>query len=770
MGGKDDNEYQLLPILIIPAIAGSGLKIHKSGIGKAYEKERVWMNVNMLAAGRFLSNKVLNEKEIEQLKEMNQVKKISKHVLEDTSGDTDEVEGIEVDILSGPAESSEAEVSTPAPGLARFGAGPDGRPTLGKKQNSFTEVEAAFEVRSSWLFHMSLNDDMVSERRGNRVRPYEGLKAVEYMSGDAVTQIGSWVHAPVTKYLTTELGYVKGQNLDAAPYDWRLPPKVTEERDGYLTKTKERIEELYENNNKLPVVLLCHSMGCKMGHYFLNWARIHFGRDWLDKYIHAYMPVGAPHNGVSLAVRAGLIGQGLSPEVDMMMDGDDEGLVLYRSWGSGCWLMPRILPPHVMPSVVCRREGELVVALSTPVDYGNLFENRKRPKELRLGVVFRDLVAVTDFQKTEPYKDTMAFPETFMFAVPEIDSDDDVMGQLWIFLEEPAVGGEGGGALARSGVKRVFTKATNFGAARMVKRQFRNMSNSLAKTFGSTNKVGQCHPWDLRPSDFKDEDGNKISRDIELLDDLNPKYVGGVSIKIKYNPPITVKNESDWPIAAVSRETKTVLPVLDKQHKKNQRNIKFDVLSGHQVFGMEGFTNIEGLAKQYYESDPVGPKTTSASEAPPVKRVHAIYGYNIPTEVCAVYRHRPYIVIGDDRMDSRYVLDTDCKLDKRNLKPTAECPWDLENYTFDGGKISETKNSVQHTVNDDGEEIEIKRCGDGTVPYWNLAQCKTWRSRLDVLTVDELEGAGHRDILAETRFHHLLKKYCRIEKSKETDG
>jgi hypothetical protein len=31
-----------------------------------------------------------------------------------------------------------------------------------------------------------------------------------------------------------------------------------------------------------------------MGHYFLNFAKQTKGQEWLDKYIHTYMPVGAP--------------------------------------------------------------------------------------------------------------------------------------------------------------------------------------------------------------------------------------------------------------------------------------------------------------------------------------------------------------------------------------------------------------------------------------------------------------------------------------------
>ena len=72
-------------------------------------------------------------------------------------------------------------------------------------------------------------------------------------------------------------------------YSWRLAPSVTETRDVYLTKTINRVERMYEENNELPIVLLCHSMGCKMGHYFLQFCEIHKGQEWIDKHIYAYM-------------------------------------------------------------------------------------------------------------------------------------------------------------------------------------------------------------------------------------------------------------------------------------------------------------------------------------------------------------------------------------------------------------------------------------------------------------------------------------------------
>ena len=44
-------------------------------------------------------------------------------------------------------------------------------------------------------------------------------------------------------------------------FSWRLPPRHLEERDGYFTKTMERVESMYKDNDDLPIILACHSMG-----------------------------------------------------------------------------------------------------------------------------------------------------------------------------------------------------------------------------------------------------------------------------------------------------------------------------------------------------------------------------------------------------------------------------------------------------------------------------------------------------------------------------
>lgn len=47
-------------------------------------------------------------------------------------------------------------------------------------------------------------------------------KGVDYLSEGALTESMSYVFGPVLKLLRS-YGYEDGVNLDAAPYDWRIP-------------------------------------------------------------------------------------------------------------------------------------------------------------------------------------------------------------------------------------------------------------------------------------------------------------------------------------------------------------------------------------------------------------------------------------------------------------------------------------------------------------------------------------------------------------------
>merc|ERR1719162_727489 len=111
-------------------------------------------------------------------------------------------------------------------------------------------------------------------------------------------------------------------------------------------------------------------MGANMGHYFLNFAKKQKGQEWIDKYIHTYMPIGGPAGGVGCAVRTGITGQGLDDTVDALVGNVGDGLQMYRTWSCGNWLMPRMLPKGVFPTCIVRREGELGVTLTSDIEVG----------------------------------------------------------------------------------------------------------------------------------------------------------------------------------------------------------------------------------------------------------------------------------------------------------------------------------------------------------------------------------------------------------------
>ena len=82
----------------------------------------------------------------------------------------------------------------------------------------------------------------------------------------------------------------------------KITPADELERRGYYKNVKDLIEEMYEDNNRQSVTLVCASLGCPTSHYFLTRLSDRLGIDqaWKDKYIHAYVTVvGAWDGGVT---------------------------------------------------------------------------------------------------------------------------------------------------------------------------------------------------------------------------------------------------------------------------------------------------------------------------------------------------------------------------------------------------------------------------------------------------------------------------------------
>ena len=76
------------------------------------------------------------------------------------------------------------------------------------------------------------------------------------------------------------------------PYDWRLPPFALQQRDSFFTVFKNTVEEMVGTTGK-PVIILAHSMGNKVTHYFLQYIlyTLSDGMQWIFRHIHLYFAV-----------------------------------------------------------------------------------------------------------------------------------------------------------------------------------------------------------------------------------------------------------------------------------------------------------------------------------------------------------------------------------------------------------------------------------------------------------------------------------------------
>jgi len=179
--------------------------------------------------------------------------------------------------------------------------------------------------KSCWLDCMKLStnvtkDSAIYDNEDCILRPDEGLGAIGELSpGNIYTPPGTSIFTAMIRFLTEELHY-DSNTMVAIPYDWRLSPKQLSIRDQLFVRIKQKIEMLV-TQYQLPVVVIAHSMGNNLFHYFLEWLETSYssspqeGRstlfdmeDWLEKHVYMYLGYAAPLLGASAAVKATLSG------------------------------------------------------------------------------------------------------------------------------------------------------------------------------------------------------------------------------------------------------------------------------------------------------------------------------------------------------------------------------------------------------------------------------------------------------------------------------
>ena len=95
--------------------------------------------------------------------------------------------------------------------------------------------------------------------RGCKLRPDEGLDAISSLSPGGVGSnllVGgtNTVYAWLIQWLADNLGY-DVSNIIGLPYDWRLSPDKMEDRDGFFTTTRRRMEAAVASNGGKPGIV-----------------------------------------------------------------------------------------------------------------------------------------------------------------------------------------------------------------------------------------------------------------------------------------------------------------------------------------------------------------------------------------------------------------------------------------------------------------------------------------------------------------------------------
>jgi phospholipid:diacylglycerol acyltransferase len=212
--------------------------------------------------------------------------------------------------------------------------------SLGTARSFFTETDC-------WRRHLSLDPLTGLDPEGIRLRAAQGFDAADYFMP------GYWVWNKLIENLAA-IGY-DGSTMSMESYDWRLSFPLLEERDGYLTKLKNKIEAIHKTTDR-KVVILSHSMGSTLMTYFFSWVTNSErkgggggGRRWVEKHVHALINIAGPMLGVPKSVPSILSGEMKDTNILMgtfgaMVEqffGRRHRKDLWSSWGSLWAMLPK---------------------------------------------------------------------------------------------------------------------------------------------------------------------------------------------------------------------------------------------------------------------------------------------------------------------------------------------------------------------------------------------------------------------------------------------
>jgi hypothetical protein len=464
----------------------------------------------------------------------------------------------------------------------------------------------------------------------------------------------------------------------------------------------------------------------------------------------------------------GLI-SGLKMSLDTFLS-DEETLLLSRSLGSGPWLIPSDLPEGVPGTNYILPHGVLEISIIHAVDVDPLVSKRKpinRPRKYQLLISANDFddpkgrnserSIRTFFHRTsdDHGPNTVVFKDKISFVT---ETKPHYNQTLQFLLQEPGLAS----AKKEKDKRRCKLLACClcclcFPCMLVYKvlevllcgllRGATLTADAIASSAGGSATLAFSKRTNIPKSVWK---GNAVTIKVPLYHTDDYGQHEGCFLWRKKSRQTNLYVELKWTTFNSKKSFRRICSSLCRPSKSavelpiTRKNKRYEEFSGYDIAEREGLEEHLRFIKNKYDNDKYRPRMISAVDPPPIKRIHAIYGVNLPTEVGCVYS-RQDSCLSDRMLQSLYVPDKKASIDKDS------------GYAISGGLILETPKTKQKGWGD----IEVS--GDGTVPYWSLAHSKTWQSEECKVTVEELDKAPHREILADPRFHKAILNYVCVE-------
>ncbi|KAJ2551173.1 phospholipid:diacylglycerol acyltransferase [Coemansia sp. RSA 1933] len=227
-------------------------------------------------------------------------------------------------------------------GLESWSTGNCSRPYFRQRLwGTSTMFKAILLDKECWVQHMMLDKTSGLDPEGIKLRAAQGLDAADYF----IT--GYWIWGKAIENLAV-LGY-DSTDMTLAAYDWRLAYGDLERRDQYFSDLQSRIERARRMGGK-KTVMVAHSMGSQVIHYFMKWVESpkggRGGRRWVNDHIEAIVTLAGTPLGVPKTLSSLLSGEQretVQPLASYLLEhfmDRNELARIFRSWTG----LPSLLP------------------------------------------------------------------------------------------------------------------------------------------------------------------------------------------------------------------------------------------------------------------------------------------------------------------------------------------------------------------------------------------------------------------------------------------